>query len=303
MPLAASPLVCSVLVAVAAGAAPPIEATQPTSGVLLRYRFAAGEDVAYRIDHDSNFTAAKGQLVDKNSTRTRTAQRYEVASVEPDGTAVLRVVIDHARMEYAFNDEKPAVFDSNEKTLPAPVFAGVAAAVGQPLAEIRVRASGKVESARPLLNTDALNGTPGKSGVEGDGPASLFAPFPDRPLAIGDEWSDSFVTRITVTKRLHKDVTILRQYRLESVEGGVATIAFKTAPLTAVAEPSQLVQLIQRTSSGKIRFDVRAGRILGRKVEVDNVEIGWAGADSTYRARCTWDERLVPATDAKVSAR
>ncbi len=110
------------------------------------------------------------------------------------------------------------------------------------------------------------------------------------------------MTRIAVTKTLHRDITILRQFRLDAVAKGVATVSVKTSPLTVVTEPGQLVQLIQRTTTGNVRFDVRAGRVLGRTVEVDNVEIGWAGADSTYRAICSREERLVP-EDAKVSAR
>lgn len=302
MPPAATPLVCSALIALAAAPAGPIEAPKPSAGVLLRYRFAEGEGVAYRIDNDTTFIAAKGRLREKSASRTTTDQRFEVVSVRPDGTATLRVVIDRARMEYAFNDEKPSVFDSREKVLPAPIFAGVSRAVGKPLAEIRVRPNGAVESARPLLSTDELNDTPGKAGLEGDGSASLFTTLPDQPVRPGHEWSDTFVTRIAVTKTLHRDVTILRQYRLESLAGGVATIKYKTSPLTTVTEPGQLVQLIQRTSTGTIRFDVRAGRVAGRTASVDNIEIGWAGADSSYRAVCKWDERLLT-EEAKVSSR
>lgn len=300
MPLAASSLVCFALIATAAPPAAPVEAAKP--GVLLRYRFAEGEDIAYRIDHDTTFIASKGPLREKTASRTTTDQRFQVVAVDPGGTATLRVVIDHARMQYAFNDEKPSVFDSREKVLPAPIFAGVSRAVGQPLAEVRVRPSGEVESAKPLLSTDELNNTPGKAGLEGDGSASLFTTLPARPARLNDEWSDTFVTRIAVSKTLHRDVTILRQYRLESVENGIATIAYKSSPLTVVTDPGQLVQLIQRTSTGTIRFDVRAGRVVGRSTKVDNVEIGWAGADSSYRAVCTFDERLV-SEEAKVSSR
>lgn len=301
MPLAASSLICSVAIALAAPAA-PVEAAKPSAGVLLRYRFTEGENVAYRIDHDTTFIASKGQLREKTASRTTTDQRFHVVAVDSDGAATLHVVIDHARMQYAFNDEKPSVFDSNEKVLPAPIFAGVSRAVGRPLAEIRVRASGAVESARPLLSTDELNNTPGKAGLEGDGSASLFSTLPDGPVRLNDEWSDTFVTRIAVTQKLHRDVTILRQYRLESVENGIATISCKSSPLTAVTDPGQLVQLIQRTAAGTIRFDIHAGRVIGRSTKVDNIEIGWAGADSSYRALCTFDEQLVT-EEPKLSSR
>lgn len=300
MPLAASSIACLLLTA-SSVAVPPVEAPRPDVGVLLSYRFAPGETIAYRIEHAATFLATKAELREKNFSRTRTEQRFEVLSVDAEGTATLRVVIDHARMEYAFNDEEPSVFDSAEKKLPAPVFESVARVIGQPLAEVRVRRDGKVEAARPLQAEADMSADSGKAATNGDGPTSLFTTLPDRPVCVGEEWTDTFQTKVAVTRLLSRDVTILRQYRLESVTNGVATVAIKTSPLTTITEPGQLVQLIQRTTSGRIRFDIRAGRVIGRNVEADNVEVGWAGANSSYRARCTWNEQLV--TDAKVSAR
>src|SRR5690606_25463729 len=97
----------------------------------------------------------------------------------------------------------------------------------------------------------------------------------------------------TISGKLTQEVKILRQYRLEAIEDGVATIHVKTAPLTILSDPTLLVQIIQRTTAGTIHFNVKTGRAIDRKVEFDNVEIGWAGDDSSYRAISTWSEKLV----------
>ncbi|HEX6984002.1 MAG TPA: hypothetical protein VF170_01440, partial [Planctomycetaceae bacterium] len=195
-------------------------------------------------------------------------------------------------------DAEPTVFDSRKKSLPA----GVAAAIGRPLAEIRVKPDGAVESVLPLLPKREIASIPGKLGLDGDAAKDLFPALPAGPVAVGHEWHDAVATRVTLTERLTQEVKILRQYRLERVEEGVAVIGVKTSLLTPVTEPAMLVQLIQRTSAGTIRFDVAAGRVVARTVEVDNTEIGWHGADSSLRAVSSRTERLVtePAT---VSAR
>ena len=288
MSIGATPLVCLTLAALAA----PVEAPKPVPAVQLRYRFTEGESVRYQNEHQATFLQVKRDIRDKQATRTSTSQRFEVVSVAADGTATLRLAIDAARMEYAFDDAEPTVFDSREKQLPVAAFSGVAQAIGRELAEIKVRSDGAVESVRPLLSARELDMIPGKLGLEGDGPSSLFTVFPHRTLTVGEQWSDTFAVRVTVTERLTQEVKVLRQYRLEAVEKGIARISVKQSLLTPVTEPSMLVQLIQRTSTGEIRFDVRAGRIVSRTTELDNLEIGFAGPESSFRAVCRWTERL-----------
>jgi hypothetical protein len=302
MPLAAGSLVSLTLALVSAAPPAPVEAPRPAAGVTLRYRFTPGESVVYRIEQETTYLAAKGQIREKNASRAVTDQKFEVLSVDADGTATLRLAIGHAHMEYAFNDEKPSVFDTAENTAPAPIFAGVRQAIGRPLAEIRVRPDGTMTGIRPLIAADEMNAIPGKAGLEGDGPSSLFTVFPARPLKTGDEWSDTFTVKVSVTKQLQREVKILRQYRLEAVEGGIARISEKSAVVTPVTDPQQSVQLIQRTYSGTIAFDLRAGRVTNRTTSFDNTEIGWAGEDSSYRAVGNWKEQL-SGEPAAVSAR
>ncbi|MBA3314573.1 MAG: hypothetical protein M3552_22000 [Planctomycetota bacterium] len=290
MPLAATQIVC---LAFAALAAAPVEAPKPDQGVLLQYKFREGETVRYRIEQDATFVASKGPTREKQDTLSRTDQQFKVVAVDADGTATLRMIIAAARMEYGFDDAPPTVYDSSQKDIPAAAFAGVRKAIGRELAELKLHPGGTVDSVRPLLPSEELDAIPGKLGLEGEGPSNLFVAFPERRIKAGETWSDTFSTRVVISGKLTQEVKILRQYRLESVQNGVATIAVKTAPLTVLGDPSLLVQVIQRTTSGTIRFDMQAGRALARKVEFDNMEIGWAGDDSSYRAVSTWTETLL----------
>jgi len=299
MPLAATPLVCLTLAALTAA---PVEAPKPVQGMRLQYKFREGETVSYHIENDLTLIASKPPVQDKQATRSVTDQRYTVVEVASDGTVTLRLTIEAARMEYRFDDGKPRVFDSQEPGLPDPAFQPVHEAIGQELAELKLRPDGTVASIRPLLRQEKLDAIPGKLGLEGDGPSHLFVAFPNRPLNVGDAWSNTYTTRVDLGDTLSQEVKVLRQYRLEAVDGDVATIHVKTAPITILSDPQLLVQIIQRTTAGTIRFNIKTGRAIDRKVAFDNLEIGWAGDNSSYRAISTWSEQLV-ADPLKVSSR
>lgn len=290
MPLTATPIICLTLAALATA---PAEAPKPAQGVRLQYKFREGETVSYHIENDLTLVASKPPVQDKQDTRSVTDQRYKVIDVAPDGTATLRLAIEAARMEYRFDNAPPKVFDSREPGVPDPAFQHVKEAIGRELAELKLRPDGSIAAIRPLLKQEELDAIPGKLGLEGEGPTHLFVAFPDRPLKVGESWNETYSTRVTISGKLTQEVKILRQYRLDAIDGEIATIHVKTSPLTVLSDPTLLVQIIQRTTSGRIRFNVKTGRAIDRKVEFDNIEIGWAGDASSYRAIGTWSEKLV----------
>jgi hypothetical protein len=284
MQLSATPLVWLALAAVA-----PVEAPRPAETTLLRYRFTQGETVRQRIEQSSTLFIVKGEARQKLFNRSETEQRFKIVSIDEQGVATLRVTLDAARLEGAADDAEPTVYDSKEKNLPL----GVAKAIGRPLADIRVRPDGSVESIKPLLPAAELDQVPGKLGLDGEAASNLFARFPTHPVAVGATWHDTVSTRVTLEGKLTQEIKILRQYRLESVTGRIARVEVKTKVVTPITEPALLVQLIQRTASGTIRFDMHAGRVVDRSLKVDNTEIGWHGADSSLRAVTSWTEQLV----------
>jgi hypothetical protein len=56
-------------------------------------------------------------------------------------------------------------------------------------------------------------------------------------------------------------------------------------------------QVVQRESTGTVRFDLKAGRILSRKIEVDKRVVGFAGhAASVLGYRTQLTAELLPKT-------
>lgn len=302
MPLAASTVVCLTFGLLASTPAPPLEAPRPSNGIVLLYKFKEGDVLRSRIEQSTTLDAVKGEYRETQETKTRTDQHFKVVSVEPDGSATLRLLIDGVRMEYAFNDGTPTIYDSSKDELPATAFAGVSQAIDRDLADLKIRPTGEIEQIQPLISEEELATIPGKLGLDPEEASNLLVIFPKQPLKVGDVWSNTYSTSVTVSGKLRQQVKILRQYRLDSYENGIATISIKTAPITAISEPSMLVQLLQRSSAGKMRFDVNAGRTIERTMHVDNTEIGWEGPDSSLHAVSEWTERAI-APPARLSSR
>jgi hypothetical protein len=98
-----------------------------------------------------------------------------------------------------------------------------------------------------------------------------------------------------------KKIKTLQKFKLEEVRDGVATIRMSTVILTPVREPAIEAQLVQRESSGVVRFDIDAGRIIGQQMDVDKQVVGFRGEASSLHYLSRFTEQIV-ATQLGVNA-
>src|SRR5439155_25945542 len=120
-------------------------------------------------------------------------------------------------------------------------------------------------------------------------------------LKAGASWSIPDELRLPLEDGTIKKVQTQQQYRLEKVESGVATISVDTQVLTPVNDPKIQSKLIQRLQRGTIKFDIDAGRLLHKQLDIDQEVFGFSGPDShmQYLARFTEE----PVKDAEQTAK
>ena len=84
-------------------------------------------------------------------------------------------------------------------------------------------------------------------------------------------------------------IKVRQFYRLVLVRTGVATISLETQVLTPVRDPKILSQLVQRMQKGTIKFDIDAGRLLHRQMDLNESILGFSGPEShmNYLSRTT----------------
>lgn len=281
-------------------ASPTIQQTAATSAATykLEYKFQKGDTIPYQVSHDVTLTTQKGSASLTAIQQSNSWKRYVVVEVDKDGAATLEPTIDRVKMSIRSGD-KVVAYDSASGETPPAAVRGIGESIGRALARVKVTPSGSLISARSLLAKPGNQQRDGQDDAAAEGELNVLVEFPKKPLEIGEVWKDQLKVNVAVDRGLQKPITLQRQYTLQSVDGHLATISLKTSVLTLIKDPKLQVQLIQRTPSGTIVFDMEQGRIVSRKLNIDELVIGFAGGDSKIRAQSHRVEQLMPAQAAE----
>lgn len=271
----------------------------------LRYKFEANQFVHYEVKHKvmlHTVHAEASEVVRNESTYHR---HYRVISVNKNGTAILELVVDRAQMMVQWDENDPIRWDSESEDLPPKKFRDVAKSIGVPQLRIQAESTGKLGKVVRL--DTASQQSKDKAPADGDPSQNFLVVFPKEPIGVGETWKDAtFEVRVSITTtpgqpaRLTRPVKLLRKYKLESVEGDLVTISVRTSVLSPIKQPGVRVQLMQRTPSGTIVFDMKTGTIVSRELKIDKTEIGPFGGKSSMRAVSSLTETLIrPAAIAR----
>jgi hypothetical protein len=254
----------------------PITAVRPgplkAAEYRLVYKFHPNEDVYMPLSVDSQIRVQKGPAEQISSNQSKVDRHFHVVSVDPDGSAIVELFIDNVELSYSFNNGTPVVFNAKAKGSPPPGFQTVQSCIG-PRGLVRFSPQGTV---RPLPSS-----IPDPSSDPSD---SFLDVLPVKPVHLGDEWSDDFKVKVTVSRNLSQKITLRRRYALESVNGNVATIHQRIVEITPVQDPQIRAQLVQRTLEGTITFDLERGVTTARDLTCSRTETGIMGGEGMIAA-------------------
>lgn len=285
--------------ATATPAPPPPTADKPATGkssgpVTMKYRWETNQIHYFDVTHLMIITSQKDQTSETAVNESRSIKHFRVVSVDADGGAILELVIDRVRMLARFGESDALTFDSDSKDPPPHQFRGVREAIGKPTARVKVSATGRMDQVVRLAAPE-----PGKSATPDNDPSNSFLMvLPEGPVDVGQGWTDKIEVKVSPSKDLTQNVTILRKYEVESIEGSRVTIKMESTVLTPVKDPMLIGQLIQRTPSGTAVFDLEKGQVVARESKVSKTEINVLGPKSSMRAVGELTERLVSREEA-----
>lgn len=121
----------------------------------------------------------------------------------------------------------------------------------------------------------------GKHVKTGSGNAVTFLmPLPEHAVAVNETWREVIPVNVRVTEEISRKINILRTFRLESVEGGIATISFRSSVEAAVKSPTMRSQLIKATPKGTLTIDIDRGVMLKRDIRYDETVLNAIGQNS-----------------------
>jgi len=252
----------------------------------LAYKFKAGEDVLTKVVHLVTLETTVQGVTQKASTRSVSTKQWRIENVDESGNATFVHSVPHVEMWQKVTGRDEVKFDSRKDETPPPGYEAVAQDVGVPLATIVMDPYGRIlgrQNAQPQFNP---------------GIGTLSIPLPAQPVKVGAKWSIPDEVRIRMEDGTVKKIATRQVYKLESVETGVANIAVDTQILTPVDDdPKIKSQLVQRIQRGTIKFDIDAGRLIRKQMDLNEQVIGFNGPNSNMQYLARFTEEPVDSVD------
>jgi hypothetical protein len=257
----------------------------------LRYKFQPGDQLRYNVVHLTTSDTRMGKTDSKVQTRSISTKLWRVEDVDPDGLVTFVHLVEDVDMWSQLNDSQAVRYKSSDDAKPPVGYESVANSIGVPLARITIDRYGKVVKRQDRKGYSAIRGE------------QIVDRLPPRTVQVGDSW---FCPHEIILRdrnmRFHR-IDTRKFYRLDKVSAGVATIHVETQVLTPINSPALKGQLVKWLTSGTIKFDIDAGRVLSLELGLDEKVIGFSGADSMmeYMARRT--EKLLSAEKLSTARR
>lgn len=258
--------------------------------ILLRYKFDLGEVLRYEVAHQAHVRSTIEETSQEVESTTESVKAWKVTDVLPSGEIEFMHVVESARMTNRRPNQGVAEYDSRETTEPPPFFAEAAKSIGVPLTQIRMTPAGKI------VDREEKHPQPK---VSEDMPITLE--LPDQPIAVGEKWDRTYDVSANRKSGAKQTIRTRRLCRLKAVESGVAVIAVDYQILTPI-DAFVKSQLVERLTSGTVRFDIERGRVLTQRHEVDERILGFAGKASSMHFVARLEERLLK-PDEKVATK
>ena len=274
----AAPLLCSAEDAADVAAQLDAAKRRVAPEYTLAYKFKEGEDVLTKVVHLVTLETTVQGVTQKASTRSVSTKQWKIEKVDESGNATFVHSVPHVEMWQKVTGRDEVKFDSRTDETPPPGYEAVARDVGVPLATIIMDPYGRIlgrQNAQPQFNP---------------GIGTLSIPLPAQSVKVGNKWSMPDEVRIRLEDGTVKKISTRQVYKLESVETGVATISVDTQVLTPIDDdPKIKSQLVQRIQKGTIKFDIEAGKLIRKQMDLDEQVIGFNGPNSSmqYLARFT----------------
>lgn len=247
----------------------------------LRYKFSPGEVIRSEIVHRAAVQTTIDGTTQKAETQSKSIKTWRVSEVSAKGVTFMHMV-ESIDMWQRSQGRKEIRYNSRTDSEAPPGYEEVAKAVGVPLTVVTMDDRGKI------IKRQEKRAQPTSMSTQ------MTMPLPDQPIGIGGTWTSPLEVDVVLKDGATKKIQTRQKFTLERVADNVATIAVDSQILTPISDPAIEAQLIQRLSSGTVRFDIEAGRVLSQQLDLDRHVIGFSGAASSMHYVTRFTEELLP---------
>ncbi len=244
-------------------------------------RWRAGQTLVYRVEHGIQVTETVGAERSETKSRLSVTKRWQVTAVDPAGVATVQLTLLRLRNEITRPGGEVLVFDSADPKGPES-REQFSRYVGPVLAVLRVDGWGRVVEVKESKF----------------GPASRFeselpfvAVLPGGSVKPGAAWERSYQITLEPPQGTGEKYAAVQRYRCTAVAGSLATVDLTTELKAQPEAAADRVPLLQSQPSGELVFDLRAGRLHGASLKVDQEVKGHQGEGSSYHFQSSYSEQ------------
>jgi hypothetical protein len=251
---------------------------------LLQYKFTPGEIIRTRVLHNSSIRTTIKKDTETAASRAESVKSWKVHKVDDQGRASIEYQVDYVSMQSKIGEQAEVRYDSRIDTVVPINYKGIADTVGIPLSIITLSQRGMVLKRERLIADQK---------EEQGSNAEVTVPLPEGPVAVGETWGDQFTIPVILTGGAVRKINARHHYALSAVDGGVARIKMETQILDPALPPEVKAQLLQKTSSGEVFFNIERGRVIRQNMVVDGKVIDFHGNGSMMTCRVEFSEELI----------
>ncbi|MBL8889214.1 MAG: hypothetical protein JNL67_04500 [Planctomycetaceae bacterium] len=260
----------------------------------FRYKFVEGEVIRWQVDHVAATETRAQNDQDKTNSRAQSIVKWNVSNVDSLGNTTIRLTLEAAEMSQQTDDLPRIEYNSRNQRAEVPEeYRQFAEWIGIPMATYQLNTNGQVIDRQEVYRSI-------KFGV-GD----VTIPLPGRPVRLGQAWRSPGSIMVRLNDGTQRKIVTQIEYRLQTVEDGIANISFDTQVLTPVDDPRIESQLMQQMSKGTVQFDLNRGQMIGMNLGWNRRCLGFKGPDSsvTYVAQYTMRRLEASPTSSEENAK
>jgi hypothetical protein len=247
----------------------------------FQYKLKRGDVLRYDVTHSASIQSTIEKTTQAAQTRTDSIKVWKVTDVLPEGNIEFMNVVERVHMINQLPERSATEYDSVKDKIAPPGYEDAAKAIGVPLSTVQMTPRGRIVS--------RVNKIPGQNATE-DAPIALR--LPEQPVAIGDTWDEPFDVQVKLDNGGVKPIQTRRHHQLADVKDGIATIEVTYQVLSPIDAPVE-VKVVDRLMNGTVEFDIKNGRVIGQKMNVDKRILGFAGATSSVQYVMKMEEKLL----------
>lgn len=249
----------------------------------FEYRFKVGEQIRSEVTQRTTIHTTMQGTTSTADMFCKSIKVWEVKDVSDDGVATFVHQVESVDMWHKMQGKQRVTYNSLTDTEVPDEFQDVSKRIGVALTTVTMDRFGKV-----LKRFDKLP-QPTTMSTE------FTMPVPSQPVVVGTTWSSPLEVDVEKEGKVKK-IQTRQQYTLASVVDELATINVDFQILTPMNDPALEAQLIQKMTKGDVEFDLRTGRVVSQRFDLDRKVVGFSGPASSMHYVTHSTESLLPPT-------